>query len=185
VDCVVIGQNDFDGGRQIGDHLVATGCRNCWMTVPRTEWAAIQSRLAGVSASLEKAGLPPPTLIRCDDESFPVNYEATLAALRQGPRPDAIIGGNDQMAIAAMKACIDFGISVPDEVQVTGFNAFEMWRYVDPPLTTVQSAAKALGERAGAELIARLQSGHFATREIVLPVTLQLGRSTRSAEGPG
>ena len=82
------------------------------------------------------------------------------------------------MAIAAMKACVDFGLAIPDQVQITGFNAFEIWRYVDPVLTTVRSAAHALGERAAAELIERLQIGHFSKREITLPVEFQVGKST-------
>ena len=84
------------------------------------------------------------------------------------------------IAIAAMKACAAAGLQVPGNVQVTGFNAFEIWRYAEPVLTTVRSAAHALGERAGEELIARLQTGKFARREIVLPVDLQVGDSTRS-----
>jgi LacI family transcriptional regulator len=69
---------------------------------------------------------------------------------------------------------------VPDDIQITGFNAFDFWRYVDPVLTTVRSAAHALGERAAAELIARLQAGTFSSHEIILPVRLEPGASTRS-----
>ncbi len=179
MDCAVIRQDDFDGGRQIGRHLIAKGVRECWMLIPQVEWAAMQSRLAGAASVFAEAGLAGPRVVRCGDESFDVTYEATLEALRQGPIPDAIIGGNDQMAIAAMKACLASGIRIPDDVQVTGFNAFEIWRYVEPVLTTVRSAAHALGERAAAELIARLQDGQFRKREILLPVDFQPGKSTR------
>ena len=80
-----------------------------------------------------------------------------------------------------MKACLDAGFRIPEQVQITGFNAFEIWRYVDPVLTTVRSAAHALGERAAEELIARFQAGQFRQREIVLPVEFQPGNSTRSS----
>lgn len=178
-DSAIIRQDDFQGGRLIGEHLIATGARNCWILVPQAEWAAMHARKFGAETALAEAGLPELKVVRCGDESFDVTYKTTLSALTKGPAPDAIIGGNDQMAIAAMKACRDFGLKVPDEVQITGFNAFEIWRYVDPVLTTVRSAAHALGERAAQELISRLQTGQFAQRDVVLSVTFQPGKSTR------
>ncbi len=179
-DCTIIRQDDFDGGRQIARHLIAGGARTCWMLMPQTEWPAMRARMEGVASVLNEAGLPPLEVIRCADESFDVNYAETLAALRSRKAPDAVLGGNDQMAVGAMKACLAFGLKVPDDIQITGFNAFDFWRYVDPVLTTVRSAAHALGERAAAELIARLQAGTFSSHEIILPVRLEPGASTRS-----
>ena len=180
-DCAIIRQDDFGGGRQVGEHILATGARNCWVLLPQVEWAAMRARMAGAASAFAEAGASEPKIVRCGDESFEVSYDATLEALRRGPPPDAIIGGNDQMAIAAMKACLDAGFRIPEQVQITGFNAFEIWRYVDPVLTTVRSAAHALGERAAEELIARFQAGQFRQREIVLPVEFQPGNSTRSS----
>ncbi|WP_274629141.1 LacI family DNA-binding transcriptional regulator [Arvimicrobium flavum] len=179
-DCAIIRQDDEDGGRQIARHLLATGARKFWMLMPQAEWAAMRSRMEGVASVIREAGAPDLEVIRCGDESYDVTFDATLAALGQRPPPDAIIGGNDQMAIAAMKACIARGMRVPEDIQVSGFNAFDIWRYVDPVLTTVRSAAHALGERAASELIARLQEGKFSKTEIVLPIEFQPGRSTRS-----
>lgn len=179
-DCAIIRQDDADGGRQIAHHLLETGARRFWMLMPRAEWPAMQARMAGVSAVLREAGAPPLELVDCGDESYDMTRLATLTALRERTPPDAIIGGNDQMAIAAMKACNELGLRVPDEIQITGFNAFDIWRYVDPVLTTIRSPAHSLGEHAAIELIARLQEGRFRSPEIVLPVEFQPGRSTRA-----
>lgn len=179
-DCAIIRQDDFGGGKRVGEHILATGARNCWVLLPEVEWAAMRARMAGAASAFGAVGAPEFKVVRCGDESFDVSYRATLEALRQGPRPDAIIGGNDQMAIAAMKACLEMGLRIPEQVQITGFNAFEIWRYVDPVLTTVRSAAHALGERAAKELIERLKTGHFRQRETVLPVEFQPGKSTLS-----
>lgn len=179
-DCIILRQDDYDGGRQIGQHLLKTGARRLWMLIPEAEWPAVRARTAGVADVLRAAGAPDLHLVNCGDESYEVTRLATLAALREHAAPDAIVGGNDQMAIAAMKACIEQGFQIPDQIQITGFNAFDIWRYVDPVLTTVQSPAHALGERAAIELIARLQEGRFLSPEIVLPVVFQQGGSTRA-----
>lgn len=178
VDCAIVRQDDFDGGRQVADHLLATGARRFWMLLPQAEWAAMTARMAGAASVIDATGGATLDVVTCGDESYDVTYQAILAALEERPAPDAIIGGNDQMAIAAMKACMDTGLKVPADVQVTGFNAFEIWRYVDPVLTTVRSAAHALGERAALELITRLLKGRFKRNDIVLPVTFQEGKST-------
>lgn len=178
VDCAIVRQDDFDGGRQVAQHLLATGARKFWMLMPQAEWAAMTARMAGAAAAIETIPGASLEIVTCGDESYDVTYAATRAALSGRAAPDAIIGGNDQMAIAAMKACVEQGLKVPADIQLTGFNAFEIWRYVDPVLTTVRSAAHALGERAAAELITRLQKGRFKQRDIVLPVAFQPGGST-------
>jgi LacI family transcriptional regulator len=179
VDCVVIRQDDHGGAADIAAHLVATGARRFWFLMPQAEWPAMGARLEGASAVIKAAAGADLQVIHCGDESYDVTYRATLSALRERAPPDAIIGGNDQMAVAAMKACFEVGLRVPEDIQITGFNAFDIWRYVDPMLTTVRSAAHALGERAAAELIGRLQAGRFKQNNIVLPVRFQPGRSTR------
>lgn len=178
-DCAIIRQDDFGGGKLIGQHLARLGARRCWFLMPHEEWAAMTARRVGAEAGLAEGGDFALRIIDCGDESFDVTYRATLDALDEGPLPDAIIGGNDQMAIAAMKACQSRGYSVPDQIQVTGFNGFDMWRYVEPTLTTVRSAAHALGEKAAEELILRLRDGAFTQTEFVLPVKFQPGNSTR------
>lgn len=178
-DCISLRQDDFDGGLQIGRHLLSTGARNLWMLMPEAEWPAMLARWAGVEAALREIDGPPLRRIDCGTESFDDTYAATAGALSRHGVPDAIVGGNDQLAIAAMMTCNDRGLAVPAEVQITGFNGFDYWRYVQPALTTVKSSAHLLGERAAQELLARLQTGSFPEQRIVLPVEFHLGKSTR------
>lgn len=179
-DCIRLRQDDFDGGLQIGRHLLATGARKMWMLMPQAQWPAMQARWAGVEAALREVGGPPLHLVNCGTENFDDTHAATAAALSREGAPDAIIGGNDQLAIAAMMTCIERGLAIPDDVQITGFNGFDYWQYVQPALTTVKSPAHLLGERAARELLARLHAGVFPSQEIVLPVAFQMGKSTRA-----
>jgi LacI family transcriptional regulator len=95
--------------------------------------------------------------------------------------PDAVLGGNDQMGIAAMRLLKSRGLRVPDDVMVSGFNAFEFRPYADPVLTSVVSPAHAMGARAGEELLRVLTAGDFSGVDIVLPTELVIGGSTRGA----
>jgi LacI family transcriptional regulator len=82
------------------------------------------------------------------------------------------------MGIAAMKLMTAHGCRVPDNVVITGFNAFEFWEFTDPVLTTIRSPAYEMGARGGEEILARLEHGEFSEREIIYPVELQRGGST-------
>ena len=88
------------------------------------------------------------------------------------------VGALMPMGIAAMKLMAAEGLAVPRDVAITGFNAFEFWQYTTPVLTTVRSPAYEMGARGGGEILARLNEGRFAAREIVYPVALQPGAST-------
>lgn len=86
-------------------------------------------------------------------------YEVVSTVLRTGPRPDAIFAANDTMAIGALAAIRDAGLTVPDDVSVAGFDELPVTKYLSPPLTTVRMPIFELGERAALRLIETLRSG--------------------------
>jgi len=182
-DLCVIRQDDHAGGVQVTEHLLATGASRFLLLVPALEWPAQVERERGVRTALARAGLEQALeVVACADESYDATQAALAAVLdRAAQRPDAIIGGNDQMAIAALQLLKQRGLRVPADIRVTGFNGFQFWRYSDPVLTTVSSPAYAMGERAGIELLHRLRDGSFRAPEIVLPVTFRPGPSSQAA----
>jgi len=124
---------------------------------------------------------PPFHLLRCGDEGFAPTQAALADHIdRHGP-PDIVIGGNDQMGIAAMKLLAARGLRVPQDVRVSGFNGLDFWRYATPELTTVFSPAYALGETAAAAMLERLSLGAFSFRQKVLPVRFAAHGSTLAA----
>ena len=61
-----------------------------------------------------------------------------------GPRqelPDAIVCGNDQMAIGAMRELQTAGIRVPADAAVVGFDDIPPSALLTPPLTTLSARA--------------------------------------------
>ena len=80
-------------------------------------------------------------------------------------------------AVAALKACEAYGLQIPRDILITGFNGFDVWRYTRPSITTVVSPAYERGRHAGELLLERLGGSAFAKRNVVFPVTLQTGGS--------
>lgn len=175
-------QDDAAGGVELARHLFAGQVKRAVMLVPRQEWSAMTRREAGIRSVLAKRPNPPELhALRCGDEGFDATQRAFGRYLDENGAPDVVIGGNDQMAIAAMKLLIQRGHRVPEDVRVTGFNGFNAWRYATPELTTVFSPAYELGQEAGKAILARLETGEFPYRSRSLPVRFIANRSSAGA----
>jgi LacI family transcriptional regulator len=170
-------EDDRAGGRLLAQHLIDRGCRNILMLLPTTIWASMEERARGCKdiCNREKTTL---SVLRTPSSLMEQAQERLSAYLDGNEPPDGIIAGNDQLGIAALRVLQARGLAVPAQVRVTGFNAFELWKYSNPRLTTIRTPAAALGVRAGEELVRRLTSGSFTKKDIVLPVELVIGSST-------
>ena len=83
-------------------------------------------------------------------------YEAMRSLLRRAPHPTAVFATNDLMAMGAMMAIREVGLSVPDDIAVMGFDDIPTAKLVYPALTTVAQFQRDLGRRAAEMLFERL-----------------------------
>src|SRR5437764_11033720 len=87
--------------------------------------------------------------------------------------PTAIMGGNDLLAIGAMRQARARGLRVPEDMAVTGFDDFAFAEFVEPPLTTAHVPGYEMGQTA-AELLIDHLGGGSGGRHVTLPVELRL-----------
>ncbi|UTT59001.1 LacI family DNA-binding transcriptional regulator [Cellulosimicrobium cellulans] len=73
-------------------------------------------------------------------------------------RPDAIVAANDLLAIGAIRAVRERGLSVPEDVAVTGMDDTEIGRVFQPSLTSVSLGSTERG-RVAAQLVVDLVDG--------------------------
>jgi LacI family transcriptional regulator len=86
--------------------------------------------------------------------------------------PDAIVCGNDQMAIGAMRELQTAGIRVPADIAVVGFDDIRLGALLEPPLTTVRQPMRLIGERACSRLLERIADPTLRRRIECLPTEL-------------
>ncbi|MEN8041485.1 MAG: LacI family DNA-binding transcriptional regulator [Actinomycetota bacterium] len=88
-----------------------------------------------------------------------------------------IVCGNDLMAMGVVTAARTWGVSVPDDLSVIGFDGSPMASYIDPPLTTLRQPAAAMAAAVASELVGdqRSQTGHHTQ---LFRAELVIGRST-------
>lgn len=174
----IVGQDDFSGGRQLGEHLRERGARSILFVRPSLEWCAVEERERGLRAGLESddSQAEVRTVIATSERFTDVHETVGRELARR--MPDAIVAATDSMAAAALKACEHKGLKVPRHLLVAGFNGFDVCGFTSPTLTTVVSPAYEMGRLAGELLLERLKSGRFERRMVTMPVRLQVGEST-------
>jgi len=171
-DACFIGQDDAAGAEALADLVLKRQPKTALIVIPETVWPAIDIRLRTLLKAL--AGVAT-TVLRCD-ESDPDAIAGAIAAHIEGQGlPDVLLGGNDRIAAVALRQLRVRGVRVPEDVGVTGFNAFPSSDYAGLNLTTVRSAAYALGELGGQQMLERLQSGRFDAARHTLAVELVPG----------
>jgi LacI family transcriptional regulator len=177
-DAISIRQDDYAGAFALARPLLGRGVRDILFLKPGQDWPAIEERERGIRAAISRQRARVRfTAAGCGTDEFEAVQRTLAAHVEASGMPGAVMGGNDQIGIAALKWLRGRGLAVPQDVRVTGFNAFDTWRYCDPVLTTVVSPAYEMGRRGGAALLSRLQGTGFAERDILLPVTSQPGDS--------
>lgn len=86
--------------------------------------------------------------------------------------PTAIFAASDPIAIGAIKALTDYGYKVPDDVSIIGFDNSNITNYTNPPLTTMDTPAYAMGEY-GVSIIYRMINSKLPSNlKITLPCKL-------------
>lgn len=176
-DICAIRQDDAAGALDLADVILQSGARSALFVGSTWPWPALEERCAAFRSKL--AGRLNFETVTFDESSFSRMVEDLTRYLRTYGLPDALLGGNDQIAIAGMRAAERLGYAVPDDMSVTGYNAFAFREYVEPLLTSVQSPAYDIGAAAADALLTRLETGRFTERELVFATKLTMGRSVR------
>lgn len=92
------------------------------------------------------------------DESLRSALEATRRLLEHpAGRPTAICCWRDETAMLAIRACLEHGLRVPQDISVVGFSDLSASRFFHPALSTVRSPWDALGQMAVHQLCKRIQ----------------------------
>jgi len=143
-----------------------------------------RARVAGVQARLQSHGLhmpeallaESPYTIRAAREAFITLMHAQAGA----DRPTAMICGNDVIGIGALLEARRFGIEVPQELSITGFDNLAIAAEMEPPMTTVEVPAEQMGRAAALALIEAIGTGR-AVEGALMPTRLLVRGTTAAA----
>ncbi|MBU0822833.1 MAG: LacI family DNA-binding transcriptional regulator [Alphaproteobacteria bacterium] len=154
---LVVAMDEVAAGHTVAAHMLSLGHRRVGIILGDPSHAASRGRLEGYRQAFDEAGVAiDDSLVGTGDFTYDVGYRVALELLDRPVRPTAILAQNDDMAVAAIAAARDLGLSVPQDLSVAGFDNSEVSRTAWPPLTTVHQPVREMAWDAANRLIAML-----------------------------
>lgn len=146
-----VGSDDEAIGRMATAHLVERGCRRIAHLAGEDRQPGI-GRLAGYREALRAAGLTARDELVAHATDDATGYEAMRRMLGRGERPDGVFGYNDPTAAGAMKAILEAGLRIPQDIKVIGVGNVHYSDLLRVPLSTIDQSSETIGAHA-AELL--------------------------------
>lgn len=147
--------NNMDSARKATNYLIKKGHREIGYLCGEFRIVPFRQRFSGYKSALGRNGI---SLNR--DYIVPVGttmdsaYQSMLKFLSGKPKlPTAFFADNDMIALGAMKAFMDMGICVPEDVSIIGFDDLSYSSIASTPLTTLRVPKQEMGRMAVKRLL--------------------------------
>jgi DNA-binding LacI/PurR family transcriptional regulator len=113
------------------------------------------------------------------DFSYKSGYECAKTLINNNPSLNSIFAFSDQMAIGAIKYCVDNNIQIPKDISIIGFDGIEASKYVSPSLSTVFQSGTELGTEIMKVLMKKINNEEIENNKIFIPHKLIKRESSR------
>jgi LacI family transcriptional regulator len=175
----LVGADNRHGCRKITTHLIRVhGHTELAFLAGPAGSPDSDERFAGFCEALRQADLPAPDAPAAFGGFTEAGgRRAVTALLTEGPRPRAIVCGNDEMAIGALAALRAARLRVPADIAVTGFDDIAVARHLRPSLSTVRQPMRELGARSVRMVLARIGDPAALRQSAELPTEVVIRRS--------
>lgn len=166
--------------RAATEHLLSLGHRTVHHLAGPQRWYAARDRVAGWRGALADQGRDVPQALIGDwsaASGYAVGHE-----LARDPEVTAVFAANDDMAIGLIRALLESGRRVPEDVSVVGYDDIPVAAYITPPLTTVRQPFDAVAHEGLGLLVQAIENPDTdAIRASDPPVELVVRASTGPA----
>jgi DNA-binding LacI/PurR family transcriptional regulator len=173
--------DNIDGGIQATEHLIEQGFKKIAILAGPENLNISNKRMEGYLQTLKAHGLRSDKghIIHCDfNQQYA--YEATKELIASKNRPDAIFTISDRMAIGAMLAIKEKGLSMPDDIGLVGFNNEPIVSLVTPAISSVEMYAFEIGKATAKAYIEMMSTGNdMSDQEIIIKPKLFVRTSSK------
>ncbi len=175
--------DNLAGGEIAGNYLIDLGHVNVvHITGPRAH-GNFSDRATGFLKVFRDRGLPKPEVIY-GEHTFAAAYQSAKPLLRPNRNITAVFAGNDVIAFGCIRAMMENGIRIPEDVSIIGFDNVEMSQITSPPLTTIDQPKHETGKAAVEMLLSMMaKDGMHEPEHRIIGVRLIERQSCRSISG--
>ncbi len=138
------------GGYEAVQHLIGHGHQRIGYLAPPVDWSSSVLLGNGYAKALDDAGMEFDMELTAHTTDFSLEAGAKGATqlLQQADPPTAIFCAGDILALGAIRACNEMGLSVPNDVAIMGYGEIPFASLAAPSLSTIRMPADQLGYEA-------------------------------------
>lgn len=176
--------DDIDGSQQIARYLIQLGHKKIAYLGNSMSGRTTLDRLTGYENTLKEAGINiRPEYIFQQNGGRALNGFASVEYFLSLPEPPtAIMCFNDLMAMGVLKGIQDGGVTIPEQISITGFDNISLSAYTSPSLTTLDQPKRSIGREAMQLLLDLLRTPQnnesFEPKKKILKGNLLVRQST-------
>lgn len=146
--------NDTKGSYDAVEYLIHNNHKKIGLIQGNMEFESSTYRKKGYIMALEKNNIKINNdYILSGKYTLESGYDNMKKLLKLKNRPTAVFCANDDIAVGAMKAVFESGLSVPEDISIIGFDNSNFCNYVTPTLTSVKKDSLTMSEIGGLYLL--------------------------------
>lgn len=175
-----VGAKDEEIGAMATEHLIDQGCRRIAHLRGPANSTGI-GRLKGYRRALARHGLQARAeYVVSGQHEDSTGYEGMRKLLGISPAPEGVFCYNDPVAAGAIKAILEAGSKVPEDIAVIGAGNVHYSDLLRVPLSTIDQSSSLIGERAADLLMECIEAKKpVPPRRILIPPRLIARESSR------
>jgi LacI family transcriptional regulator len=162
--------NGESGTFDLIEHLARKGHRRVGFVRGAPESTSGEDRLAGYVRAVNELGLDSDIALVINGQSDErIAQLAVHSHLKSADRSTALVVSNNQMAIGALRAIHELGLSIPQDLAIVSFDDFQGADLLTPGLTVVKQDVDKLASSAVRLLLRRIKGNHRLATTVVVP----------------
>ncbi len=173
--------DDKRGAYKAVRHLIENGHRKIAIIEGQEGFKSTLERKEGYMEALMDNGISiSKAYIVKGNYDLESGYRAMQQLLQLEDLPTAVFCSNDDMAVGAMKALGEKGISIPDKMSLIGFDDNIFTSYLTPALTTIKRPIEKISKEGAEKLIQLIEGIDVPKERIYLKTELVQRESVRA-----
>ncbi|MFC1620472.1 LacI family DNA-binding transcriptional regulator [Candidatus Neomarinimicrobiota bacterium] len=181
VECPSVISNNYGGAVTAVSHLIDKNHRLIGCIQGRIHTSVNRDRVQGYRDALTQHGISiNESFIVGDDFGERNGYVGAKVLLNQTPGPTAIFTTSNLISHGAMRAIIEEGLSIPEDISLLSFDDQPYSEYLATPMTAVAQQTTKMGQIAAKLLMTQMREKRRGRREeVVLPTKLIIRQSVK------
>lgn len=143
-----VSAGDAAGGYLAARHLLEIGRRRLAFVGGPFSVQQVSERFDGASRAVREFPGASLSVLRGDDRSMNAGFAAGVELATRGDLPDGVFAVNDLVGLGVVRGLTSFGVDIPRDVAVIGFDGDDIAAVAGIPLSTISTPGDTIGETA-------------------------------------